>query len=331
MKNYDETINAVFDRIGEYESAKKQKRKMVTRTITPLCCFCLAALLGIGVWKSGIFMSHSPDVDVILDGTFEHSNPNQQVSDKESDKTSDKNSTENNGAVINPNVLVPWDDPTVIWGDAEQDVDEGFSEWNNMRISSGLYEALKKAANENRVVAVSVSFKIDDQFVYNGKTLSDYFLEADYERNLPEKLRTLLKCGDELKYGDELYKTGTPDGVKWAKEFYDMTVECYGEEFLAKYIVNGEFLREKAESDALAAEGENKADLAYEAARDAYYGHIIEETVKHLNVPYEHRTNPNRLIIFVTDNELASLWLDNVWCFGLAMRGSGDQILDIDE
>ncbi len=54
MKNYDETISSVFDRISEYE-VKKRKRKIVTRAVTSLCCFCLVALFGIGVWQSDIF------------------------------------------------------------------------------------------------------------------------------------------------------------------------------------------------------------------------------------------------------------------------------------
>lgn len=62
MKNYDETINSVFERINEYEVEKKHKRKIITRTVTSLCCFCLVALLGIGVWQSDLFKSMPPTV-----------------------------------------------------------------------------------------------------------------------------------------------------------------------------------------------------------------------------------------------------------------------------
>lgn len=60
MKNYDETINAVFNRINEYEIAKKRKRKIVMKTVTSLCCVCLVALLGIGVWQSDFFKTAPP-------------------------------------------------------------------------------------------------------------------------------------------------------------------------------------------------------------------------------------------------------------------------------
>ena len=66
---------------------------------------------------------------------------------------------------------------------------------------------------------------------------------------LYDKLGQLLKQGDSLKYGEALYTTGTPDGEKWTKDFYEQRVDFYGEEFLAKYIANGEFLRDKVVSD----------------------------------------------------------------------------------
>lgn len=69
------------------------------------------------------------------------------------------------------------------------------------------------------------------------------------EAQLYDKLGQLLKDGDSLKYGEALYTAGTPDGEKWTKEFYEQRVDFYGEEFLAKYIVNGEFLRDKVVSD----------------------------------------------------------------------------------
>lgn len=80
MKNYDETINSVFERINEYEIEKKRKRKTVTKTVTSLCCVCLVALLGIGVWQSDLFKPMPPTV---LDGSNigESSNSSLQATD----------------------------------------------------------------------------------------------------------------------------------------------------------------------------------------------------------------------------------------------------------
>ena len=85
--------------------------------------------------------------------------------------------------------------------------------------------------------------------VYNGKTISEYEAEADNAEQLINRLGELLKIGDELKYGEALYKTGTPDGKKWAKQLYDETVEHIGKEVLSTYSVNGEFLKEKLSPD----------------------------------------------------------------------------------
>lgn len=38
MKNYDETIETVFRRMGEYEAEKKQRRTRILYTAMPLCC-----------------------------------------------------------------------------------------------------------------------------------------------------------------------------------------------------------------------------------------------------------------------------------------------------
>lgn len=41
MKNYDETIDTVFRRMGEYETAKKRRKTLMLRTATPLCCLLM--------------------------------------------------------------------------------------------------------------------------------------------------------------------------------------------------------------------------------------------------------------------------------------------------
>ncbi len=55
MKSYDETVNSVFKRIDDYKIAQKRKRKIIIRTVTPICCVSLVVLLGIGLWQSDIF------------------------------------------------------------------------------------------------------------------------------------------------------------------------------------------------------------------------------------------------------------------------------------
>lgn len=53
MKSYDEMANDVFHRIDEYKSVKKKRDKSIVRITVSLCCVCLVALLGVGIWQSG--------------------------------------------------------------------------------------------------------------------------------------------------------------------------------------------------------------------------------------------------------------------------------------
>lgn len=55
MKNYKEIADSVFDRREQYEIKKKKTKKMLTHTLTPICCVCLIALFGFGAWKGGLF------------------------------------------------------------------------------------------------------------------------------------------------------------------------------------------------------------------------------------------------------------------------------------
>lgn len=55
MKNCDEMVNSLLERREEYVAEQRRKRKVVTRTITSMCCVCMVALLGFGAWKGGVF------------------------------------------------------------------------------------------------------------------------------------------------------------------------------------------------------------------------------------------------------------------------------------
>lgn len=60
MKNYDEMAQNVFARIKEYEIGQKNKKRLIKRVAMPVCCLCLAALLGIGLWQGDFFNTTPP-------------------------------------------------------------------------------------------------------------------------------------------------------------------------------------------------------------------------------------------------------------------------------
>ena len=55
MKNCEEMVNSLFERREEYIAEQMKRRKVVTRTITSMCCVCMVVLLGVGAWRGGIF------------------------------------------------------------------------------------------------------------------------------------------------------------------------------------------------------------------------------------------------------------------------------------
>ena len=61
MKNYNEMANDVLRRIGEHENNQRNRRKNMKKVILPICCFCLMAILGIGLWQ-GEYFSKTPSV-----------------------------------------------------------------------------------------------------------------------------------------------------------------------------------------------------------------------------------------------------------------------------
>ena len=216
--------------------------------------------------------------------------------------------------------------------------------WNRLSVSG----ALKFAMDENPggTFAVLATYrpataKITD-FVYEGKPLAEWAVAADEELMLPEKMAQLLKMGDELKYGTALYETGTPDGIKWDRAWYEDRVAWFGD-LLDKYIVDGEFLREALEADIAALQGipittpdgtttvtyygETSARGQYVRAWNAYLETVLPAAVSRLmergiqceKAPYQN----NALSLTVTAEQLKDLPLEDLtgWYFDL---NSGD-------
>ena len=52
MKNIDETISTVFDRMENYKAAQKRRHKIALGIAVPVCLVCMIAVVGFGIWKS---------------------------------------------------------------------------------------------------------------------------------------------------------------------------------------------------------------------------------------------------------------------------------------
>lgn len=295
MKNYKEMADSVFQRSNEIIAENKRKRRNLIGITSAISCVCLAALIGFGGVKSGLFGNVVP-------------------SEKPGQST----------VTPPPTIQQEPNDYPIVFGEGNT-VDSAIIDWNGKKIDISLQTAFQSYDEKHRF-AITASYNyIDSQFVFNGKTLGEYESDMLEEKNTLGKLWGLLKDGDYLRYGESLYQTGTSNGEKWSKELYDETVEFYGREFLARYIVNGEFLRDKVNSDI-----ENyqmNAEAEYEEALQAYTTAMLK-AAKHKivgqNVACEISSNGNYLILYPTEEQFTSLSFENSteWFFGLEVKNS---------
>ena len=267
-------------------------------------CFAVLVALSIGMWQNGLFNITQPPVvngnNSTLQGT---------------DKTDPTNPGNNVSAGI--------PDAPIIWGESNGEVqDMGFCRWNGKMITLPLNSVLTDEKNKNCLIAIGVGFELDTEFVYNGKTISEYEAAVDDAKLLIDRLGELLKAGDELKYGEALYKTGTPNGKKWAKQLYDETVERIGKDVLSTYIVDGEFLKEKLESDIAAYDAEDNSRENWDDAVAAYYEFIANEVARELKEQDVNCEVRKGLIVYVTIEEFSVLEIDNVMFYSLALNES---------
>lgn len=300
-----DNINTKYiDEATAYTRAVKNKpKKLWYKWAAVAACFVL--VLTIGVWQSVLLMTTPPDIS-------DDDNSGLQGTDKINETSSGSNESVG---------IAP--DTSVIWGSSyDASMDMGYIEWNGKRITLSLYDAVSDEKAKNSLIAVGVGFEQNDSFVYKGRSLAEYSAEAENEHLLCNKLGELLKSGDSLKYGDALYKTGTPAGEKWAKELYEETVERLGADLLAKYIVDGEFLKEKLESDIEECAEYRPCRVAYEEACKAYCRSAVDaaiEQAENKNIRHEIR-NGTEPVLYVTADELSSLDIDNVLFYCLALK-----------
>lgn len=130
--------------------------------------------------------------------------------------------------------------------------------WGGFPVSVRLYEALEQNTDPKKVFAICIT-RIGQaglyEFQYQGVTLGEINDLMDSKKETMQKLRALQKEGLWLRFGEVLYTTGIPKDVpvvggdKWSEKLYRDTVADYGEDFLAKYIVDGELLSDKITAD----------------------------------------------------------------------------------
>ncbi len=96
MKNSEEMVNSLLERRDRYVTEQKKKKTIITRTVTSMCCVCLVALLGFGMWQGGMF-NNTPPNQTVEDALY----PGIKDNFDESKGESPDNPAANNKIVIN--------------------------------------------------------------------------------------------------------------------------------------------------------------------------------------------------------------------------------------
>lgn len=345
----DEVMNATKTAQIQPDADNTIRKPIVSRMVkllVPIIC-CITLLIGIGVFSNGEWNTPpiAPD-STVPDNAVQSSRPvtesgdtltNQQSNPPETGSITGPNTTTPQGGTnpSNPQTdeptLSPLEDPSIIWADNDGSLgDLDMTTWKGKTMRESLWNAINHAEyTEATRFAIGIRFStFDSEYQYRGKTLAEYEADDYEERNLTDKLEQLLKEGDYLKYGENLYKTGTPDGVKWLKQHYEDRIAFYGEELLSKYIVNSEFLCEKVEAD-LASPLPDKAQKAYSEARAAYLNETVQTMQKYLieqNIQNEILAKLNmetdfygyvNLILYPTKEQFTDLSFESLGYFGL--------------
>lgn len=298
MKTCEEMVKSLFERREQYLAERKSKREIAISSA--VCALAAAGFLGIIVWQSG--KTNTPSI------------PTELQSDNPALSVSSDNAFTNSSSAANPDSEADNTvkrDYNIVWEDGES-YNEEFTVWNGKHVQASIPDALHNLP-ENSKLAIRVDIgKYDDTFVYNGKTLEEYSNQSQAASLLTEKLSQLLKEGNALKYGEALYQTGTPHGEKWAREFYESRVEFYGEELLAKYIVDGEFREINATRDLENALVNAQAVRTEEIkALNEYLKHRMKQMENFLCLDKQGIDMDNKTI-FVSESEFASLTFEGI-------------------
>ena len=299
MKSANEMANNLLSRRDNYQRERAAKRKKMAKMTASLCSVCLVMLLGVGLWQ-GAGMSGRRPAGLPDDGRKETA----------TERTTGQPETQGHESA--PAIPMS-EDPRVIWSSGESSGQEGLHTWAGKEITFLLWETLD-AVGDDAILAFYARPALDDTYVFQGKTLGEYYQAMSREKNMPDCMSQLLKEGDTLKYGTALYETGTPQGERWYKSLYEERVAFYGE-LLSLYIVDGQFLREKLEQDLDRALVANTEKLAWESATRAWLEDLAADRPGSLIVE-----NDRCLVLFLTKAAFREMAPDGWLTFDLAVK-----------
>lgn len=192
MKNYDETTNDLLERRDRYVADQKKKRKRVMGIATSLCCFCLVALLGFGMWQGGMFDAKPPVTldDSINIGDKDYINPD-ELDNSQTTTPSNNNNQNNNSQTSSPGNN---DGQNNSQTDTTQNDDPIRIAWTINKVENQISAAMRnfstdKYYSEKKTLADIIAYLGRDLskleavmpqgFEFSGRYETDFFYELD--------------------------------------------------------------------------------------------------------------------------------------------------------
>ncbi len=304
MKSSEEMISSLKYRRDQYVAQQAGRRRTALQSVSVVAVCAVAA--GLGIWRLG---PEKPENTYTPQANTAITEPTNITEETDPGTVSYKPDVVTQTGSLNA--------PDIRTDDINHPIDDALMQWEGHTVGLRLYQALSSSWSLDTELYIIARPAIDYEYVYQGKTLAEYYYDMGYERALPEKLTQLLKDGDSLKYGTALYETGTPEDEKWAQSLYEERVAFYGEALLAKYIQDGQFLKEKLLQDIEAAKQQTAAQDAYKNAETAYYKSIAASIERAFYLPGEHG-----IILSFNRNEFSGFLAEgrSGWSFDLANR-----------
>lgn len=191
----------------------------------------------------------------------------------------------------------------------DSEIGKDYVVWNGMLVSLNLYNALIEAEDSQEFIIIVADSNNESfyDYVYEGKTYAEYEAEREELLNLAGKVGQLLKDGEYLKYGELLYTEGY-----WSKELYDKTIEFYGEELINKFIVDGVFLKDDAETyyNEIKQQAKNIYENLDLIRNECYRSFAVEHFEVFKEAGYNVELKESCFWLFITKQEFAKLSVD---------------------
>lgn len=174
MKTYEEMAESALRRIEAQKNEQNRRRNKAMRIAVPAVGFCMAALIGVGIWQSGIMAKLTDAPEVAGETAVKAAESGTQAAETAEAKGENK-----------PEEQAKSGETTASDTPATSD-SRTFMRWKNMSVTGELKAALEKGDGQISVIAEyrPTTANITD-FIFDGSSLAEWAIRA-YTENTAE-------------------------------------------------------------------------------------------------------------------------------------------------